>query len=240
MPFLCPLCRQAETTFFLQDGSAVYWRCPFCEATCLDPAHLPSADAEYARYCEHDNSPEHPGYRKFLNKLAQPLLQRLPAQQAGLDYGCGPGPVLAMLLREAGHTVQLYDPFFAPHPEVLQKRYAFITCTEVVEHFHRPYEEFAFLDRLLRPGGILGIMTSFQTQDDRFGHWSYRRDPTHVTFYKEATFWRLAEIFGWRCEIPRKNVVFMYKSASSQGATSGVHWPPKDARPKHSQHKETP
>lgn len=218
----CPVCQQKRSVRFLDTGAALYWRCRLCLATYLDRSQLPHPEAEHQRYLEHDNSPQDPGYRKFLNKLAEPLLQRLPERQYGLDYGCGPGPVLAMLLRDAGHTVQLYDPFFAPHCEALQERYGFITCSEVVEHFHSPYEEFVFLDRLLRPGGILGIMTSFQTQDERFEHWSYRRDPTHVTFYKEDTFWHLAALFGWYCEIPRKNVVFMYKSPSPQVAASVV------------------
>ncbi len=215
---LCSVCQQAETRFFFQDGSAVYWRCPVCEATCLDAAHLPAPDAEYARYLEHDNTPQDTGYRRFLEKLAMPLIDRLPPGQQGLDYGCGPGPVLAMLLREAGHGVRIFDPFFAPEPEVLHDAYDFITCSEVVEHFHQPYDEFAFLNELLNPGGILGIMTRFQTEDERFANWSYRRDPTHVTFYKEATFHVLAELFGWTCEIPRKDVVFLYKKRTGQRA----------------------
>ena len=40
----------------------------------------------------------------------------------GCWAGCGPGPALAEMLREAGHTVATYDPLFAPDltGEVLQ------------------------------------------------------------------------------------------------------------------------
>ena len=40
-------------------------------------------------------------------------------------------------------------------------------------------------------------MTCFQNADDRFATWHYRRDPTHVVFYREETFAWLAAHFGW-------------------------------------------
>ena len=164
-----------------------------------------------AQYRLHYNVPGDAAYRQFLGRLATPLLKRLPPAQRGLDYGCGPGPVLAAMLREAGHTVALYDPYFHDDPVVLSKTYRFITCTEAAEHFHAPVREFGQLDRLLEPGGLLAVMTSFQTDDASFANWHYRRDPTHVVFYREATFHYLARIHGWTCEVPCTNVVFLHK-----------------------------
>ena len=100
-------------------------------------------------------------------------------------------------LREAGHEVALYDPFYFDEPAVLAQRHQFITCTEVVEHLHRPAEVFRTLHDMLEPGGWLAIMTSFQTDDSRFEHWGYRRDPTHVVFYREASFHHLARRLGY-------------------------------------------
>ena len=72
-----------------------------------------------------------------------------------------------MLIQE-GFKVSLYDPFFYPSKDVLTNQYDFITCTETVEHFHDPYKEFNILDDLLKPGGWLGVMTSFfQTGDSK-------------------------------------------------------------------------
>jgi hypothetical protein len=56
-------------------------------------------------------------------------------------------------------------------------------------------------------------MTCFQTDDDRFDNWHYRRDPTHVVFYREFTFKLLANRFGWHLEIPRKDVALFRKPA---------------------------
>ena len=182
-----------------------------CAAVFVDKAHLPGAEEELRHYLEHENDPDDMKYRQFLNKLAGPLLKRMPAGLKGLDYGCGPGPALALILEEAGHRVHLYDPFFFPRTDVLNQKYDFIVCTETAEHFHFPWKEFERLDRLLRQGGRLGIMTTFLVDGKDFPAWYYRRDPTHVVFYRRKTFYALARIFGWRCEIPADNVVIMHK-----------------------------
>lgn len=174
-------------------------------------AQHPSAAAERAEYELHRNDVADLGYRRFLARLADPLLARLAVGSDGLDYGCGPGPLLAQMLEEAGHRVALYDPFFAPDGDVLRRRYDFVTCSEVVEHFHRPAEEFERLDGLLRAGGWLALTTCLQIDDARFAHWHYRRDPTHVVFYREATLRLLARRHGWRCEFPATDVVLMRK-----------------------------
>ena len=109
--------------------------------------------------------------------------------------------------------VSLYDPYFYSSTSVLDQTYDFITCTEVVEHLYAPAAVFRDLDRMLRPGGWLGVMTCFQTDDDRFDNWHYRRDPTHVVFYREFTFKLLANRFGWHLEIPRKDVALFRKPA---------------------------
>lgn len=195
----------------MQVDASVYWRCPQCEATFIDPAQLPNRAVEHDQYRLHRNDVHDAGYRKYLTRLAEPLLKRLSPEQAGLDYGCGPGLALAAMLTEAGHRMAVYDPLFFDNPEVLNESYDFITCTEVAEHFHQPHKEFACLDRMLKPGGWLAVMTTFQTDDAAFAGWHYRRDPTHVVFYREATFGVIARQYNWRCEIPCKDVALLYK-----------------------------
>lgn len=212
----CPVCRAPSPRPFLSVAGRDYLRCNVCEARFLEPAQRPSARDEYRRYLDHENDVDDPGYRRFLARLAEPLLERLgPHRRRGLDYGCGPGPALAHMLREAGHDVALYDPFFQPDPAPLSRSYDFITCTETAEHFHNPADEFDRLGALLRPGGRLAVMTCFQTDDKRFAGWHYRRDPTHVVFYREATLRRIAALRGWECEVPVKDVALMRKPASA-------------------------
>lgn len=207
----CPVCRAGQTNFFVNVESRDYWRCDQCEATFLDPGQRPGPQAEKTEYDLHRNAAEDEGYRGFLSRLAEPLIARLPPNSEGLDYGCGPGPALARMLTDAGHRMATWDPIYAPNPSVFSHTYDFVTCTEVVEHMHRPADEFDRIDALLRPGGILGVMTTFQTDDARFANWHYRRDPTHVVFYRESTLAFIADRIGWTMEAPRANVAIFHK-----------------------------
>lgn len=210
----CPVCRAPDTQALMTVKQRRYRRCPTCEARYLDARDLPPPAIELAHYGLHQNDVNDPRYRSFLARLADPLLCRLRPRSRGLDFGCGPGPALAAMLREAGHEMAVYDPIFFPDVNVLQQRYAFITCTETVEHFHHPAAEFERLDGLLADDGWLAIMTCFQTDDSRFADWHYRRDPTHVVFYREATLRQIARQHGWLCEIPVKDVALMHKPAA--------------------------
>lgn len=213
----CPVCEAGAATPFASLEGRDYLRCAGCAATILEPGQMPSPGDELAQYLHHENDPCDPGYRQFLSRLADPLLMRLSPGSTGLDFGCGPGPALAAMLREAGHEMSLYDPFFRPDPAPLQGLYDFVTCTEVAEHFHNPAREFARLRALVRPGGWLALMTSFQTRDELFADWHYRKDPTHVVFYRAETFRTLAAVWGWTCEIPVKDVVLMQRPSLPHG-----------------------
>ena len=84
--------------------------------------------------------------------------------------------------------------------------------TEVAEHMYHPAAEFDAMASLVRPGGFLAVLTSFQPDDDAaFADWHYRRDPTHVVFYRAETLVLLAHERGWTCEIPAKDVAVMRK-----------------------------
>ena len=207
----CPVCRATETWPLDTLDGRDYWRCGVCEASFVDPAQRLGREAEHAVYLLHDNDPADAGYRGFLSKLADPLLAKLQRPSLVLDYGCGPGPALAAMLSEAGHDARVYDPFFCPDRGTLALSYDAITCTEVAEHFHHPAEEFDRLGAMLRPGGWLAVMTCFQTEGTCFADWHYRRDPTHVVFYREETLRMIAAQRGWQCDVPVKDVALMRK-----------------------------
>jgi len=54
-------------------------------------------------------------------------------------------------------------------------------------------------------------MTAFAPEDAAFARWSYRRDPTHVVFYRRETLEHLAAARGWRCEIPVPDVALLVR-----------------------------
>ncbi len=164
---MCRVCLRNSLAPFLQKDGLNYLRCCQCQATLVSAAQLPSHQTQLQKYQQHENDPLDARYREFLNRLAAPLLAVLPANQVGLDFGCGPGPALADMLTQAGHSMRLYDPFFFPDATVLDQQFDFVTCTEVAEHFHQPHAEFTRMVALLKPGGLLALMTSFQHDDSR-------------------------------------------------------------------------
>lgn len=143
--------------------------------------------------------------------MADPLAQRLPPRARVLDFGAGPTPGLARLLEERTLVVRRYDPFYAPDTPALDETYDAVACSETAEHFHRPRREFDLFDRVLRPGGVLGVMTTFLNREADFDKWHYRFDPTHVAFYRKETFSWIASWRGWRLEIPAPNVALLKK-----------------------------
>lgn len=185
----CPLCGDGGAEVFHADRRRPYLRCTTCRLVFVPPDHRPDRAAERAEYDLHRNRVEDPGYRRFLSRLARPLLARLPADASGLDFGCGPAPALADMLRKQGLTVALYDSFYFPDTSVLNGPLDFVCATEVVEHLHRPGHELERMWGLLRPGGWLGVMTKLVRDRDAFSRWHYKNDPTHVCFFSETT-WR--------------------------------------------------
>lgn len=193
----CPLCGGKSSDYYRDRRQ--YLQCLRCELVHVPPEWHLSAVAEREEYDLHHNDPADPGYRRFLSRLAEPLLERLGPGCHGLDFGCGPGPALAAMLEEHGHSVSLYDVYYQPDPAALQGPFDFITATEVVEHLARPDIELARLWAQLKPGGWLGIMTKRVRGLEAFSNWHYKNDPTHIVFFSERTFEWLAE--SWRAEL---------------------------------------
>ncbi|MEE4638625.1 MAG: class I SAM-dependent methyltransferase [Wenzhouxiangella sp.] len=203
----CPVCEHAGAELFVTVDERHYLRCTRCLATFLDPAQRPGRARERQEYDRHRNNIDDPAYRRFLAPALEAVQRNVKAGGSVLDYGCGPGPALGQMLIENGYSVSLYDPIYRPDQAPLHVRYDAITCTEVAEHFHDPAREFRRLNALLGRGGWLIIMTRFQTDDARFARWHYRRDPTHVVFYRAETFMHLARLHTWRVNVTPPHLV---------------------------------
>ena len=80
--------------------------------------------------------------------------------------------------------MKLYDLFYAPDTQFLQRQYDFIAASEVVEHLHHPRRELERLWSCLKPNGVLGIMTKRVIDQAAFSHWYYKSDLTHVCFFR--------------------------------------------------------
>ena len=208
---LCPLCLSNQTPFYFEDKHRCYFQCSRCELVFVPQEHRLDALSEKAHYDYHENDPDDHGYRQFLSRLALPLIARLADNSTGLDFGCGPGPALAQLLGEAGHGIALYDIYYHPDVDVLEKTYDFVTATEVIEHLFEPNKIWSQWLNLVKPGGWIGIMTKQVIDLEAFSRWHYKNDPTHVIFFSRATFCYLAERDNLALEFIGNDVIVLRK-----------------------------
>ncbi len=206
----CPLCDGIAPTFF-EDQRRVYHRCPTCFLIFVPTRfHLSTTD-ELKVYEQHQNSPSDTRYRNFLSRLFDPLQQRLAAKSCGLDFGSGPGPTLSVMFQEAGHAVDIYDPFYSPDRGPLSRRYDFVTASEVVEHFRVPHTDLNGMWSCVRPGGFLGIMTKLAENHTAFAKWHYKNDPTHISFFSRQTFSWLSAKWGAQLTFVGNDVVLFQR-----------------------------
>jgi len=192
----CPLCKENCSKSVTPDRlERTYYYCETCFSWHMDPVSLLSRAEEFTRYCLHENSPDDKRYLKFLGQLATPVLEATTEGSSGLDYGCGPEPVLGMLLEQAGRKVENFDPFFFPD-KWQSSEYDFITCSECAEHFYDPDKEFQTLSDLLNENGVMAVMTEKHDKAGSFSDWYYIKDPTHVFFYSSQTFQYIGEKYN--------------------------------------------
>ena len=111
---ICPICLGTNVFSFQLIGFIEYFRCKSCLGLFTDPESRLSPQEEKERYSLHNNDVDDPEYRKFLSKLYDPLIKKLKKESTGLDYGCGPGPALASMLREEGFSVDGLGVFSIP------------------------------------------------------------------------------------------------------------------------------
>ena len=208
----CPLCLHDDVRLYYKDRQREYRLCPRCRLINVPECFHLTPTEERRRYEYHRNSSADQAYRRFLQQLLTPLLDYLTPGQQGLDYGCGPGPTLSLMLQELGYPMSVYDPYFADDPGVLARQYDFITCSEAIEHFNRPAQEWRRLLDLLVREGHLAVMTRFHCSTADFGDWYYKNDPTHIHFYSQATFTWLAQRDGLQVSFAGDSVAIFTKT----------------------------
>ncbi len=197
---------------FWRERHREYMRCGDCRLIWVPRAFHVSAEEERAEYDLHQNEASDMGYRRFLGRLATPLLAQLKTGARGLDFGSGPGPTLSVMMHEAGYSVDLYDLYYANDSAVFETKYDFITATEVVEHLREPGFELERLFGMLRPGGVLAIMTKLALDVNAFASWHYKNDKTHIAFFSDDTFRWLASTWNCTVEFAAADVVFLTKN----------------------------
>ncbi len=179
----CNVCNTLVESFEDTQLKKIFFHCPFCELIFLDKKFHISITNEKNQYDQHNNSLENEGYVKMFEDFLNYTLENLHVKSV-LDFGSGPTPVLAELLKRRGLHVEHFDKFYQPKKVYENKKYDLITSTEVFEHLDEPKQILKMLSKHLNPNGVISLMTLFHTNKQAdFLKWWYRRDPTHIAFF---------------------------------------------------------
>jgi len=180
---ICTLCDSVLIT----KRDEYYYDCDICKGIVKDEKYYLSADEEKERYETHNNDVNDIRYQKFTLPITHYVFENFLPEHKGLDFGSGTGPVISSMLMKKGYDIVQYDPFFAPRKNILNYIYDYIVSCEVFEHFYNPKVEINRLTSLLKPNGMLLIMTMLYNDQIDFNKWYYRKDPTHVFIYRKET-----------------------------------------------------
>ena len=190
----CPLCQRSSIQNLGILNSRGFMLCRTCKLIFVQEQYRLGHEEERQRYMLHNNI-ESKAYVLFLRQAIDPALIYIGRGMKGLDFGCGPSPVLATVLNRMEILCEFYDPFF--HPTIDGSDFDFVFSTECVEHFYYPRKSFERIDALMKQGGYLTIMTSLWDGLDGFAAWYYKNDPAHVAFYHADTLAFMAKEFQY-------------------------------------------
>jgi SAM-dependent methyltransferase len=139
-------------------------------------------------------------------------IARVPAGASVLDIGCRDGGLRGYL--PAGITYQGMDiaqEFAAdniiirdvaqgiPFPD---ESFDHVFCIEVLEHVHKPWDAFAEIRRVLRPGGVfvLSVPNPYHVKELIWNVFRIPDHQGHIHSWTRQTMTKFAEMSGFRLE----------------------------------------
>lgn len=206
----CPLCANPGIVFY-EFKKQLHFQCPNCSGIFVKKSLRLDIDEEKLRYEKHNNDVTDKNYQKFVSPIISVLLKDFSPTDKGLDFGAGTGPVISKILTDNNFSVVQYDPFFHNFPNLLNAKYNYIACCEVMEHFYDPKKEFMLLQSLLQPNGKLYCMTSLWDESIDFHKWYYKNDPTHVFIYHTNTIRWIQKEMGFSKVIIKDKLVTFFE-----------------------------
>lgn len=209
----CTLCFSSETKEFFSYKNRTFYECNHCNLIFQSSDSLCSSAEEKERYLDHNNSELSDGYKKFLYNIIDPVKKYMAPESRGLDFGSGPYPMMAKILKGESYDIDSFDPYFNEF-NLSERKYNFVILCEVIEHFNRPSNELNLIKSLLKDGGFLFIQTSLFSKEIDFKNWYYKDDITHVSFFSDETISYICFKYGFERLLSNKKNVIILKSKS--------------------------
>jgi hypothetical protein len=125
-----------------------------------------------------------------------------------LDYGCGKVHALSDILNSNNRMCDYYDLYY--YNSLENKIYDNIILIEVLEHIYEPLNELVKIKNMLSKNGRIIVMTGFVPND--LSNWWYLRDSTHVSFFKESSIKKLADLLDMNFIINQEENIFILEN----------------------------
>jgi SAM-dependent methyltransferase len=192
----CKICLNNSKTIVDEKTSKIYYKCLECEYIYLDEKFY--IDEEKKHYDKHHNNLESLGYVKMFEDLVEEFVKPYANNiKHALDFGCGEGEVLPIVLERNNIKCDRYDLFYFPNKIYKNKNYDLILSTEVIEHLQNPLAILEEILKHIKQNGYLVLMTAFHPKEDKdFFKWWYIRDVTHIGFFTIKTFEQIAKKYN--------------------------------------------
>jgi len=209
----CKVCNSKTLLLKDEKTSKIYYKCPKCKYIFLDDEFYIDEKKEKSHYDKHHNNLESLGYVKMFEDLVDEFVKPLRVEiKTALDFGCGEGEVLPIVLERNNIKCDRYDLFYFPDKIYENKKYDLICSTEVFEHLQNPLEMLKTLLLHVEDNGYLVLMTAFHPDDDeKFLKWWYIRDITHIGFFNLDTFEYLAKELNLEILKNNNNIILFKK-----------------------------
>ncbi|OQY39684.1 MAG: hypothetical protein B6229_03180 [Spirochaetaceae bacterium 4572_7] len=196
---------------FIEHLRREYYRCNKCLLITVPKEYHLSPTDEKNRYDQHTNSSADLGYTKFLKRIVNPIIENTQENDMGLDFGCGHSPILKGIFEQQNRFLNEYDIYYRDDKSVFTKKWDFIISTEVAEHLTEPFKVIKQLWNMLKPEGVLGIMTNLYNPDTEFASWYYKGDPTHIQFFSKETMEWIGNNLNATIEIIENDIIILKK-----------------------------
>ncbi len=211
----CKICKSTTTKIVDSKKDRLYHRCSVCDYISLDDKFYLDKSLEKKHYDNHHNNLQSLGYVEMFERLISEYIAPYRSKiDKALDFGCGEGEVLPILLQRDGICCDRYDYFYFPKKVYEGSSYDLIVSTEVFEHLSNPMEVFTELVSHLNKDGYLLLMSSFHpSNEELFLKWFYIKDVTHIGFFSMKTFNYIAKRLNLKIlRDNSKNIVMFSKT----------------------------